>query len=100
MWTKPQAVMWSRLGLAHELALFCRNLAAAEAAGAPVMLQTVVLRQLESLGLSVAGMQRHRWLIEAEAKVDVTSSAPAAKPRKSSRSRLKVVGVELGEPDA
>lgn len=94
MWRKPQAVMWARLGQELELALFCRNFAAAEFPGAPVMLQTVVLRLLDSLGLSTQGMLRHRWRIMPAIEVAAPADQPEVSARPSARSRLTVVTLD------
>lgn len=96
MWRKPQALMWARLGQLHEVALFCRNFATAEIPGAPVMLQTVILRSLDSLGLSTAGMARHRWRIIPAAEELTERAAPptTAQRRATAKSRLKVVDAD------
>jgi len=92
MWCKPQALMWARLGQRHEVAMFCRNLAAAEMPMAPVVLQTVVLRYLDSLGLSTAGLARHHWrIVPSEAEVQRVAPPTATVRRTSAKSRLKVV---------
>lgn len=93
MWAKPQAVMWARLGQQLEVALFCRNFAAAEYPGAPIMLQTVVLRYFDSLGLSTQGLLRHRWRIIPPLDTAATPQPEAAPARPSARNRLTVVTI-------
>lgn len=85
-WRRPQALMWERNGQQLEVALYVRSLVAAESKDAPTIARTLVRQQQEALGLSVPGLHRNRWLIEAVADrpAEVRSSA-------SSRSRLKVV---------
>lgn len=94
LWRKPQAVMWAALGMTYEVALFVRNLAAAEAPGSTAADQVVVLRYFDSLGLTVAGLARHRWRIGAAAdeyRPETRTAAAEQAPRKSARSRLTVV---------
>lgn len=98
MWRKPQAVMWARLGQELEVAMFVRNFAIAEYPGAPVMLQTIVLRHLDSLGLSTQGLLRHRWRIVPP--VDVAPAAvarPEGPVRPSARNRLTVVTLDADD---
>lgn len=92
LWRLPQAVMWERLGQHHEVALFVRTLAEAEAPGAPLGAQRLVRSYLDSLGLSVQGMLRNRWRIVGDTTEPVKApAAPAPARRSSARSRLKVV---------
>lgn len=91
LWRKPQAVMWERLGLAYEVALYVRNLALAEIPGAPVTLATLVRQIGDSLGISVPGMRANRWRIardelaqEREQRVDTQRGA-------SARDRFRVI---------
>lgn len=83
-WTRPQAVMWEKLGLDVDVALYVRSLVGAEKAKAPVNLRTLVKQQREDLGLSLTGLARHRWKIEEVAAAGTAAAAPQ-------RARLKVV---------
>lgn len=94
VWRTPQAAEWSRLGMEIEVAMYVRNLAHAEAPRCPALLQTIVLRYLDNLGLSVQGMLRHRWRIGAQAAPAERVNATVQKPRPSARSRLTVVSDE------
>ncbi|WP_241193093.1 hypothetical protein [Streptomyces sp. ADI98-10] len=92
MWAKPQAVAWEDMGQELEVALFVRTLAEAERADARVDVKKMVRGYLDSLGLSVAGMNRNRWKIAPA--VDEPMAAPVAGApvrRPSARDRLKVV---------
>ncbi|MFJ9558066.1 hypothetical protein ACIRPH_30035 [Nocardiopsis sp. NPDC101807] len=91
MWSRPQAVMWERLGQQIEVAMFVRKLAEAELPQASVELQKVVRQYLDSLGLSVQGMLRNRWRIAPPVEQTVDTSPLATRRRPSARSRLKVV---------
>lgn len=93
LWSKPQAVAWEELGQALEVALFVRTLAEAEQPDARVDIKKMVRSYLDSLGLSVAGMLRHRWRVapgEGAAETAVALETPAPR-RPSARDRFKVV---------
>lgn len=95
LWAKPQAVAWEDMGQELEVALFVRTLAEAETAEARVDVKKMVRGYLDSLGLSVAGMNRNRWKIapaieeSAAADADTVWEPPAQRP--SARDRLTVV---------
>ncbi|WP_327436142.1 hypothetical protein OG279_26245 [Streptomyces sp. NBC_01201] len=91
LWAKPQAVAWEDMGQELEVALFVRTLAEAERADARLDVKKMVRGYLDSLGLSVAGMNRNRWKIApaAEATEQTSVAMPARRP--SARDRLKVV---------
>jgi hypothetical protein len=91
MWTKPQALMWSRLGQQFEVALLVRNLAQVEQPDSPVNLGTLVRQQMDSLGMTTPGLRSNRWRIardEVAAKRTEHAATPAAA---SARDRLKMV---------
>ncbi|AVH61330.1 hypothetical protein C4B68_21285 [Streptomyces dengpaensis] len=93
LWAKPQATAWEDMGQELEVALFVRTLAEAERADARVDVKKMVRGYLDSLGLSVAGMNRNRWKIAPVVEVPEAETAgpePAAR-RPSARDRLKVV---------
>lgn len=100
MWSRPQAVMWERLGQEIEVAMFVRKLAEAERPKASNELQKVVRQYLDSLGLSVQGMLRNRWKIEptvTETDTAEGGSTVSAPRRSSARNRLKVVSSDGSE---
>lgn len=92
-WRRPQAVEWERLGLHVEVALYVRNVVRLLDPDAPVNLGTLVRQQQDALGISVPGLLRNRWLIDAPAeagaptKVDAYMAGTAA----GLRARLAVV---------
>ncbi|MEU3620614.1 hypothetical protein ABZ725_51520 [Streptomyces sp. NPDC006872] len=92
LWSKPQAVAWEDMGQELEVALFVRTLAEAERVDGRVDVKKMVRGYLDSLGLSVTGMNRNRWKV-APAVEEPAETAPAAAParRPSARDRLKVV---------
>ncbi|MEU1219212.1 hypothetical protein [Streptomyces microflavus] len=93
LWSKPQAVAWEDMGQELEVALFVRTLAEAERTDARVDVKKMVRSYLDSLGLSVAGMNRNRWKI-APATDEPAAASPESAARvlrPSARDRLKVV---------
>lgn len=87
VWGKPEAIMWEANGGQEvEVAMYVRTLADAESHRATAASRTLVVRMMDSLGISEPGRQRNRWMIVGE--------EPAKKKRKSgssARDRLKVV---------
>jgi hypothetical protein len=95
-WRRPQAVMWETNGQQVEVALYVRRLAEAEKADAAVTLGVLVRQMQESLGLSLPGMLRLRWRIEAAGQAEVPAAptagtVPAVARQPSARDRLKVI---------
>lgn len=92
LWAKPQAVAWEDMAQELEVALFVRTLAEAERADGRVDVKKMVRGYLDSLGLSMAGMNRNRWKVAPalEEPAEVAPTAPPAR-RASARDRLKVV---------
>jgi hypothetical protein len=90
LWSKPQALMWERMGQLYEVAMCVRMLARAEQPRSSIELQKVVRQYFDSLGLSTQGMLRNRWKLSAGAQTEAVKSE-AAPARRSARSRLTVV---------
>jgi hypothetical protein len=92
LWTKPQAIMWEKLGQLYEVAMCVRMLARAEQPKSSIELQKVVRQYLDSLGLSTQGMLRNRWRIAVNevAEKRATKTVKAA-PGRSMRDRLKAI---------
>lgn len=65
LWATPQAVMWEANGWHDEVALYVRTFCRASAADGTTADRTLVLRQMEGLGLSAAGLARNRWRLAA-----------------------------------
>lgn len=61
LWRKPQAAMWSRLGLEYEVAAYVRAFLESTVADASAGLKTAVLRMGAEIGLSLPGMHSLRW---------------------------------------
>lgn len=91
LWSKPQAIMWEKLGQHLEVALYVRRLAEAEMAGSAVNLSTLVRQMADSLGLTTPGMRANRWKVTSDEVEDKRAERSARASRPSSRTRLKVV---------
>ena len=87
LWRKPQAVMWSRLGLKYQLAAYVRAFVESTALEASAGLKTAVLRMEGELGLSLPGLNGLRWRIAAD-EVGERRSAPTLAPVSSVKARL------------
>lgn len=87
LWAKPQAAMWSKLGLEFEVAAYVRAFLESTAAEASAGLKTAVLRMGAEIGLSLPGMHSLRWkfsedeLSAKRAEVNPVRSGRSAKDR-------------------
>lgn len=87
-WRRPQAVMWEANSQQTEVALYVRWLVKSERPDAAVALGTLVRQLQESLGLSLPGLARNRWII-------ATTDEGSTKPRvayTSTRDRIGKTG--------
>lgn len=90
-WRRPQAVAWEALGLVLEVAMYVRNVVAAERPDASPPMRTLVLRQMDSLGLTVGGLARNRWMIDDGGAAQTGTEREASPARVSAKERLKLV---------
>jgi hypothetical protein len=89
LWAKPQAAMWSKLGLEYEVAAYVRAFLESVEVEASAGLKTAVLRMAAEIGLSLPGMHSLRWKFaedelsarRAAASVVAVSGGPSAKDR-------------------
>lgn len=89
LWCKPQAFMWSKLGLEAEVAAYVRAYVESTEVEASAGLKTAVLRMAAELGLSLPGMAALKWrFAEDEVEAKRQESAKAAV---SARDRLKAL---------
>lgn len=94
VWRKPQAMMWSRLGLADQVAAYVVAYLESVAPEASAGLKTAVLRMETELGISVAGMRQNGWVIgSVEPEPDEPPAAKAGR-RTSTGTWLEGVTVE------
>jgi hypothetical protein len=96
-WTTPQACAWAMEPWRHDVvAEYCRLKTVVELEpDANAALVSQLHRYRDQIGLTPAGLKDNGWAIAADEvgqKRDEHSDAPAAPPRSSSRSKLKVVG--------
>lgn len=92
LWAKPQALMWQRLGLEFEVAIYTRRLGEAELAESKVNLSTLLRQMSDSLGLTTPGMRANRWRIEAAPdSPSGKSSSQSEEKRPSARDRYRVI---------
>lgn len=92
-WARPQALMWERQGQELEVALYIRNLVAAEDHGAAVNRGTLVRQMKDSLGLTTPGLRSNRWRIKS---ADDGQKSAEPESTSSARDRFKVVNGEAG----
>ena len=90
-WRRPQAVQWERLGLEVEVAMFVRDLVTAEQPDASPPARALILRHLDSLGLSVAGLRSHRWVIEDTDDAKQVAKTDDPDRRTPAKSRFKTI---------
>lgn len=88
LWRKPQAAMWSSLGLRHQVAAYVRAFVSSTDGDAGPSVMTAVLRMEDGLGISPKGLNTLRWRIVAD-EVGRRRSKPTAVPRESARDRAK-----------
>jgi hypothetical protein len=86
-WRRPEAIMWERLGMEMQVALYVRTLREATKAGAAAARTNGLLRQIDNLGLSVAGRAANRWIIDDQGQ----THAPRRAPTSTAKDRLAVI---------
>ena len=96
LWATSQARMWETLGLTDEVGLYVRTFCEAAAVEASAPLRTLVLRQMEGLGLSAAGLSRLRWRLPTGDPAPTKEATTTNDRRRSStvKDRFKVVAIE------
>ena len=87
-WARPQAVIWERDHLEHQVALYVRCLAVAEEPKAPTDSRRLVKEMMNGLGITLDGLAGRGWVIGE----DTEAPRPeAAAPTVSARDRLRLV---------
>ena len=91
LWATSQAHQWLALGLTDEVALYVRTFCEASQQESSAPLRTLVLRQMEGLGLSAGGLARLRWKLPDGTAT--TREAPKSDGRRASsvKDRFKVI---------
>jgi len=77
LWRRPQAFMWSKLGLTYEVAAYVRGYIESTGADSNSGLKTAVLRMSAELGLSLPGMASLRWKFSEDEVAARRGSVPA-----------------------
>lgn len=90
LWRKPQAHMWTALGLKYQVAAYVRAYIESTGPESNSGLKTAVLRMEAELGLSTVGMNALRWKFASDELGEKRASVPA-KRSSSVKSRLKAV---------
>lgn len=87
LWCSPQATQWHEEATIFEVACYVRVLAAAERKPGSVGIWQNVRQQADSLGLTVAGMQRLRWRVGDAPTGDDEPDEPTGIPSLTDRLR-------------
>lgn len=88
LWHRPEAVMWERLGMEIQVALYIEALVASMKPGAPAARMATVMSLQDQLGLSVAGRAKNRWLTDDAPQAP---SVPKRAPTSTAKDRLALL---------
>lgn len=98
LWALPQALMWEASNQHHEVAVYARTAARAEALNAPSTLLTLYRQQREELGLSQSGLARRRWRLVAADTAPAPREARTRDARRASdKARFQVIEGEAAK---
>lgn len=92
-WEKPQARIWAEQRMDYEVAIHVQTLVDAEGPGSPAAIRSLLLQQMNSLLLTQSALLKAGYRVETEedVKPTATTRGTPAKPRASSRARLRPV---------
>lgn len=91
-WSTPQACAWSMAPWRwHSVAMWVRTSAICESSEATAADKNALHRFADQIGLTPAGLKENGWAIAVDETAAKRDEKPAAAPRSSSRSKLKVV---------
>jgi hypothetical protein len=62
-WRRPQARKWEVNGQEFEVAMYVRTFISAAMPDASANMRALVVRQQETLGISLSGLARNRWIV-------------------------------------
>lgn len=91
LWVKPQAHMWSQLGLVYEVAAYARAFIESTGPDSNSGLKTAALRMAAEIGLSLPGMHSLRWRFGVDELAKKRDEASPAAVGPSARDRLRVL---------
>lgn len=95
VWAKPQAVMWERLGLVHQVAAYVRAFVESVEAEASAGLKTAVLRMETELGISTSGMLQNGWKIADDSDVETTAPSGGVQGKRQTSTGSWLAGVKV-----
>ena len=91
LWRKPQAFMWSKLGLEFEVAAYVRAFIESTGPDSNSGLKTAALRMAAEIGLSLPGMHSLRWKFSEDELGARRETKPAARQGRSAKDRLAAI---------
>lgn len=96
IWKRPQSILWEQNSQQIEVALYIRRLGEVEIKDAGASLNTLLLRQMESLLLTTPSMYRAK--VKMGTEVDKSRKKPTeqVEQRPSPRERLKLIRIAQG----
>ena len=91
IWKRPQSILWEQYSQEFEVALYIRRLGEVEKADAGASLNTLLLRQMESLLLTTPSMYRAKVKIGSEVVSTRKKPVQQADQRQSPKERLRLI---------
>lgn len=91
LWRKPQAFMWSKLGLEFEVAAYVRAFIESTGPDSNSGLKTAALRMAAEIGLSLPGMHSLRWKFSEDEVAARRESKPRGRSNVSAKDRLAAI---------
>ena len=100
-WTRGVANAWDSYDMATEVALYVRNLRESEQPGASATARNLLLRQMDSLGLTVGGLAKNHWIIASDttAPGDPAQPAPPHRVASGPTAKERLAGRGMGVVD-
>ena len=93
IWKRPQSILWEQNSQEIEVALYIRRLSEVELKDAGASLNTLLIRQMESLLLTTSSMYRAKVRIGVEATNPRTNNATRSADSAKMRHRLNLVNM-------
>ena len=91
IWKRPQSILWEQNSQQIEVALYIRRLSEVEIKDAGASLNTLLLRQMESLLLTTPSMYRAKVKMGNEVPMSREKPIRQGKPGTSARDRFKLI---------
>lgn len=90
-WGKPQSLLWKHNSQEMEVALFVRRLTEVEVINAPATLHVLLMRQMDTLLLTIPAMYKAHVKIVADEVAAKREEKESTKAKGSIRDRVKAV---------